>query len=132
MSFASPELLLGLLIVPLALIATVPFVLVVNNDLPAKSVSEFIALAKSKPGQLNFSSPGVGSANHLAGELLKTLAGIHAVHVPYKGIPEALAAVIAGEAVDLIADIPPAAEVVDRMVKEESALLAGSNRYRVA
>ena len=77
-------------------IANVPSLLVVSPALGVKSVKELVALAKSKPGQLNFSSPGVGSANHLAGELLKTLAGISAVHVPYKGIPEAMSAVVSG------------------------------------
>jgi tripartite-type tricarboxylate transporter receptor subunit TctC len=77
-------------------VANVPSILVVAPALGVKSVKELIALAKAKPGQLNFSSPGVGSANHLAGELFKTLAGIQAVHVPYKGIPEAVTAVISG------------------------------------
>ncbi|HZO02938.1 MAG TPA: tripartite tricarboxylate transporter substrate binding protein [Burkholderiales bacterium] len=77
-------------------IANVPSILVVPPTLGPRTVSELIALAKSKPGQLNFSSPGVGSANHLAGELFKTLAGIDVVHVPYKGIPEAMTAVVAG------------------------------------
>ena len=77
-------------------VANVPSMLVVSPTLGVKSVKELIALAKAKPGQFNFSSPGVGSANHLAGELFKTLAGIQAVHVPYKGIPEALTAVVAG------------------------------------
>ena len=77
-------------------IANVPSILVISPTLGVKSVKDLIALARSKPGQLNFSSPGVGSANHLAGELFKTLAGIEAVHVPYKGIPEALTAVISG------------------------------------
>src|SRR5262245_64880318 len=52
-----------------------------------KSVKDLVALAKAKPGQLNFSSPGVGSANHLAAELFNILAGVKALHVPYKGIP---------------------------------------------
>lgn len=77
-------------------IANVPSILVVPPTLGPRTVSELIALAKAKPGQLNFSSPGVGSANHLAGELFKTLAGIDVVHVPYKGIPEAMTAVISG------------------------------------
>ncbi len=77
-------------------VANVPSMLVVAPALGAKSVRELIALAKAKPGQFNFSSPGVGSANHLAGELFKTLASIQAVHVPYKGIPEAVTAVISG------------------------------------
>jgi tripartite-type tricarboxylate transporter receptor subunit TctC len=78
-------------------VANVPSMLIVSPSLGAKSVRELIALAKAKPGQFNFSSPGVGSANHLAGELFKTLAGIRASHVPYKGIPEAVTAVISGE-----------------------------------
>lgn len=75
-------------------IANVPSILVVSPALGAKSVQELVALARAKPGQFNFSSPGVGSANHLAGELFKTLAGVDAAHVPYKGIPEAMSAVV--------------------------------------
>ena len=78
-------------------IANVPSILVVSPALGVKSVKDLVALARSKPKQLNFSSPGVGSANHLAGELFKTLAGIDAVHVPYKGIPEAMTAVVSGD-----------------------------------
>ena len=75
-------------------IVNVPSVLVVSPALGVKSVKDLIALAKSKPGALNFSSPGIGSANHLAGELFISLAGIQAVHVPYKGTPEAMGAVM--------------------------------------
>ena len=75
-------------------IVNVPSILVVSPALGVKTVKELIALAKSKPGALNFSSPGVGSANHLAGELFTSLAGIQAVHVPYKGTPEAMTAVM--------------------------------------
>jgi tripartite-type tricarboxylate transporter receptor subunit TctC len=76
-------------------IANVPSILVVSPALGVKSVKDLVALARSKPGKLNFSSPGIGSANHLAGELFKTLAGVDAAHVPYKGIPEAMSAVLA-------------------------------------
>ena len=78
-------------------IANVPSILVVSPTLGVKTVKELVALARGKPGQFNFSSPGVGSANHLAGELFKTLGGVAAVHVPYKGIPEAMAGVVAGD-----------------------------------
>jgi tripartite-type tricarboxylate transporter receptor subunit TctC len=78
-------------------IANVPSILVVAPSLGVKSVKELVALARSKPGQLNFSSPGIGSANHLAGELFKTLAGVQATHVPYKGIPEAMSAVVSND-----------------------------------
>jgi tripartite-type tricarboxylate transporter receptor subunit TctC len=77
-------------------IANVPSILVVSPALGVTSVQDLIAFARSRPGQLNFSSPGVGSANHLGGELFKTLAGIQAAHVPYKGIPEAMTAVVSG------------------------------------
>jgi len=75
-------------------IVNVPSLLVVSPALGVKTVKELVALARSKPGSLNFSSPGVGSANHLAGELFTSLSGIQAVHVPYKGIPEAMYAVM--------------------------------------
>ena len=72
------------------------YLLVVPNALPAKTPQELIALAKAKPGQLNFASAGLGSGTHFAGEMLKQAAGIDVVHVPYKGIPEATTDLIAG------------------------------------
>jgi len=81
---------------PVALLATVPIVLMVHPSLPVKNVRELVALAKSKPGTLNFGSSGIGSTNHLAGELLKRLTGIDIVHVPYKGAAPAMNDLIAG------------------------------------
>jgi tripartite-type tricarboxylate transporter receptor subunit TctC len=75
-------------------LVNVPSILIVSPSLGVKSVRDLIVLAKSRPGKLNFSSGGVGSANHLAGELFISLAGIQAVHVPYRGIPEAIFAVM--------------------------------------
>jgi tripartite-type tricarboxylate transporter receptor subunit TctC len=75
---------------PIALIASVPNVLVVNPSLPVKNVQELIKYAKDKPGVVSFGSAGVGGANHLAGELFKHAAGIDIVHVPYKGAAPAL------------------------------------------
>jgi len=72
-------------------------VLAVNPALPAKSVAEFIALAKAKPGTINFASGGVGSSSHLGGELFKSAAGIQIVHVPYKGTADALRDLISGQ-----------------------------------
>ena len=72
------------------------YVLVVSPALGIKSVKELLAAAKSKPGQLNFSSAGVGSGTHFAGEIFRSMAGIEAVHVPFKGIPEALGETMAG------------------------------------
>ena len=78
------------------MLATVPSILVVSPASGVKSVKELVALARSKPGAFNYSSPGIGSANHLGGELLKSLAKIEVTHVPFKGIPEALTASLTG------------------------------------
>ncbi len=77
-------------------VASVPNVLVVGRDLGVKSVKELIALAKSKPGHLNFSSAGIGSGSHVNGEMFKVEAGINVIHVPYKGAPEALTEAMTG------------------------------------
>ncbi|MGX0965086.1 tripartite-type tricarboxylate transporter receptor subunit TctC [Bradyrhizobium japonicum] len=82
---------------PVALIASVPIVLVVNPSVQAKNVGELIALAKAKPGSLNFGSSGIGSTNHLAGELLKSMAGVDIVHVPYRGAAPAMNDLLAGQ-----------------------------------
>ena len=83
---------------PVALVAIQPNILVVNPGVPAGSVKELIALAKSKPGELNYASSGSGAAAHLAGELFKAMTGVEMVHVPYKGAQPALTDVIAGQA----------------------------------
>ena len=82
---------------PITLVGVVPQVLVVHPSLPAKTMREFIALAKKRPGQINYGSGGVGSTGHLAGELLQTNAGIKLVHVPYKGAGPAAVDVMAGQ-----------------------------------
>ena len=82
---------------PITLVGTLPNMLMVHPSLPARSVKEFIALAKARPGQLNYSSSGIGTSAHLAGELFKAMAGVDIVHVPYKGGALAMAAVVAGE-----------------------------------
>src|SRR3979490_416546 len=83
---------------PVALVAIQPNILVVNPAVPASSVQELIALAKAKPGALNYASSGSGAAAHLAGELFKAMTGVQMVHVPYKGAQPALTDVIAGQA----------------------------------
>ncbi|WP_407180691.1 tripartite tricarboxylate transporter substrate binding protein [Bradyrhizobium sp. STM 3562] len=82
---------------PISLIATVPNVLVVNPAVPATNLKEFIALAKSKPGQINFASSGAGSSVHLSGELFNLVAQVKLVHVPYKGSAPALVDLISGQ-----------------------------------
>ena len=70
---------------PVARLLIMASILAVNNDVPAKSFAELIALAKAQPGKLSYASPGVGTPQHIAGELLKSLAGVDIVHVPYRG-----------------------------------------------
>ena len=94
--------------VPISRIATASNVLVVNNALPAASVAELVALAKAKPGTLNYASAGVASPAHLAGEMFNLLAGVKMTHIPYKGAGPGLLDVIAGNA-QLIITSPIAA-----------------------
>jgi tripartite-type tricarboxylate transporter receptor subunit TctC len=82
---------------PIALIAVVPYLIVVNPAVPANNIKELIALAKAKPGQVHFSSTGSGGTPHLCGELLKSMAGIDLVHVPYKGGAPAVIDTIGGQ-----------------------------------
>ena len=93
---------------PVALVASVPFVLIVNPSLPVHSVTELIALAKQKPGQLSFGSSGVGGPPHLFTELLKTMTGIEMTHIPYKGTAQAMTDVIAGHVPIIFSDLAPA------------------------
>lgn len=83
---------------PVSLVATVPLIAVVHPSVPAASIKELIALAKAKPGTLNYASGGTGTANHIAGELFKYMTGTNIVHVPYKGGGPALADVVGGHA----------------------------------
>jgi len=78
------------------MMAEFPFVLVVSKDFPAHSVKELIALAKSKPGELNFASAGNGSGQHLSGEMFKLMSGTNLTHVPYRGASPAYADVMTG------------------------------------
>jgi tripartite-type tricarboxylate transporter receptor subunit TctC len=88
--------------------ASAPHVLVVTPSLPAKSVQEFIALAKAQPGKLNYGSGGNGTNTHLGGELFKSAAGIDLVHVPYKGAGQVLQDLMAGQVQALVTSLPTA------------------------
>ena len=83
---------------PVTLVATTPNLLVVHPSLPVRTVKDLVALAKAKPGSVNYASSGSGSAGHLAGELFKRVAHIDMVHIPYKGAAPALTDVVAGQA----------------------------------
>lgn len=91
---------------PVALIGSVPNVLVVNPALPAASVPELIALARAKPGELRYASAGNGTLNHLLGEMLKSATGTDVVHVPYKGVAPALNDVLGGFVPVAFASLP--------------------------
>jgi tripartite-type tricarboxylate transporter receptor subunit TctC len=82
---------------PIALVGDSPNVLVINPKVPANSIQELIALAKARPGQLNYGSSGAGTSVHLSAELFSTMAGIKMVHVPFKGATEALTALLGGQ-----------------------------------
>jgi len=82
---------------PVGMMASAPFILVVHPSLPAKSLKEFVALARARPGQMSFASTGSGSTPHLSMEMLKAQADINLVHVPYKGTPQAVPDLLSGQ-----------------------------------
>lgn len=82
---------------PVAMLATTPFYVVVNNNLPVKSIPELIAYAKANPGKLSYATPGIGTPHHLGTELFKSMTGTYMVHIPYKGSIPALTDVIGGQ-----------------------------------
>ena len=90
---------------PVSLLASAPVILIVHPSVPVKTVKELVALAKAKPGQLNFASGGAGSSTHLGVELLKYVAQIDLVHIPYKGTGPAVADVLGGQVVMMFAGI---------------------------
>lgn len=98
--------------VPLALVASVPFVLIVNPSLPVRTAGDLVALAKKEPGQLSFGSSGVGGPPHLYMELLQTMTGTKMVHIPYKGTAQAIVDVVAGRVPILMSDVAPAAPLI--------------------
>ena len=93
-------------LVPLAPVAATPHILIVGPDFPAKNVQELIARAKASPGKLSFASSGVGNSDHLCGELFNMMAGIQAIHVPYKGGAPAVQDVIPGRVDYYFAGMP--------------------------
>jgi tripartite-type tricarboxylate transporter receptor subunit TctC len=90
---------------PIAFVASVPYVLVADPSLPVKSVQELVALAKSRPGKMNYASAGNGSTHQFCGELLKSMSGIDVQHVPYKGSPPAIAGLLGGEVSYMFANV---------------------------
>ena len=113
---------------PVALLAVSPFILVVNDALPAKNVGELVALARSKPGVLTFCSAGSGSVPHLAGELFKLNAKVDIVHVPYKGGGPAISDLIGGQ-VDMMFATP--IEVMQHVQSGRLRVLATTASHRL-
>ena len=99
-------------IVPVAGAARIPLVLVVNNDLPVRNVSEFIAYAKANPGKLSIASSGIGTSLHLSGELFKALAAVEFTHVPYRGSAPGLTDVMAGQIQGMFDNVTSSFELV--------------------
>jgi tripartite-type tricarboxylate transporter receptor subunit TctC len=114
--------------VPIGLVARVPQILVVNPAFPAKTLSEFLAQAKARPGQINFASAGAGSSPHLAMEMLMEMAGVSLNHIPYKGTAPALADVVAGQVQTTFDAIPPALGYV-RSGRVRALVVVSSKRF---
>lgn len=93
---------------PVVSLASSPNVLIASNSLPVKSVKELIALAKKRPGELTFASGGTGTSHHMGGELFGLLSGTKMSHVPFKGSPQAVGAVVSGEVALMFPNIPNA------------------------
>lgn len=93
---------------PISLVSTGPFLLVTHPSVPANTVKDLIALANSKPGTLNYGSGGNGTANHLAMELFKSMAGVDITHIPYKGAPQTLTDLLGGRIALTLNSIAPA------------------------
>jgi tripartite-type tricarboxylate transporter receptor subunit TctC len=91
---------------PVALFAISPNLLITHPSLPPRTVKEFVAFAKSNPGKLNYSSSGSGSTQHLSGEMLKVMAGIGIVHIPYRGTAPSITALLSGEVEFSFSNIP--------------------------
>ena len=100
-------------LIAVAQMTRMPHVLVVPVSLPVNNVAEFIALAKAQPGRLNFGSAGIGNADHLAGEVLKSMSGIDIIHIAYRGGPPALADLVNGNLAIVFSGIPGALPLLE-------------------
>ena len=98
---------------PVIQLAATPYVLLAHPAVPARTTGELLALAKARPGKLNYASAGSGSATHLSGELLKTMSAVDIAHIPYKGTGPALTALLSGEVDLYFATVPAALPLVN-------------------
>lgn len=114
---------------PVTLVALLPTILVVHPSLPVTTVKQLIALARSRPGQLSYSSSGIGSANFLAAELFKNETGVDVVHIPYQGGGQAILSLISGQTQMLFVTVPPA---LPHVKSGKARVLAGTGAKRIA
>ena len=114
---------------PVTLLASSPSVVTVHPSLPARSIAELVKLAKSRPGQLNYGSTGVGGTSYIGAEMLKDRAGANIVHVPYRGGGEAAIAAVSGE---VTVYIPPLAPALPHIQSGKLRLLAVTSVTRIA
>jgi tripartite-type tricarboxylate transporter receptor subunit TctC len=114
--------------VPIAGIALTPQVMEVNPSVPVRSVSEFIAHAKANPGKLNYASAGIGTPQHLCGELFKMVTGVDMVHVPYRGAAPAVADLIAGQVQVMFEFLSSSIELI-RAGKLRALAMASAKRW---
>jgi tripartite-type tricarboxylate transporter receptor subunit TctC len=117
---------------PVTVVMSSPLVLVVTPTLPVKSVKEFVALARARPGELAFASSGAGSSTHLTAELLKSLTSTRMVHVPYKGQSQALTDVISGQVPFMFNSLPPVIEFVKAGRLRALAITSGKRAPQLA
>ena len=116
---------------PVILMAQTPNLLVVNNNVPAKTVQELIDYARANPGKLFFGSPGIGTSIHVSGELFNTLAGVKTVHVPYKGRQFAIPDLLGGQ-IQMMFDNMPSALPVAREGKLRALAVTSAKRHPAA
>lgn len=106
-------------------VASVPNMLIANKDLPVTSVGDFVRLAKNQPGHFSYASGGVGTSHHLASELFNATVGIKTTHIPYRGSPEAVTAVIRGDAAIMFPNVPNAEQLATEGKLKALAVTSG-------
>ena len=116
---------------PVSLVASTPNLLVVNNDLPVKSVQDLIAWGKANPNKLSFGSPGIGTSVHVSGELFKSMTGVQMTHVPYKGRQMAIPDLVGGS-IQLMFDNMPSALPMAKEGKIRAVAQTGAKRSAAA
>jgi len=118
-------------LVPVSIVATYPTLLVANPEVPAKTLAELIALAKARPGKLNFASGGYGGSTHLAGQLFNKIAGVDITHIPFKGSASTIQALVSGEVAISFGDFATYLPLVEAG-KLRAIAVASSRRFPAA